>query len=123
MVGDYLESGSPVGSKAIAEKLEGEWGPSTIRAELAALERQGLLTHPHTSAGRMPTDSGYRLYAGALLVSGLARGDGLGSLDLSRMRREVDEAMRLDHGGTLADDRPSRPGHGTGAERRPHPPG
>jgi heat-inducible transcriptional repressor len=94
VVGDYLESGSPVGSKAIAEKLELEWGPSTIRAELAALERQGLLTHPHTSAGRVPTDAGYRLYAGSLLVAGLSRAEGPGELDLSRMRREVDEAMR-----------------------------
>ena len=64
----YLESGKPIGSAAIAEDPDVEWGPSTVRAELAALEREGYLTHPHTSAGRVPTDSGYRFYADALLV-------------------------------------------------------
>lgn len=96
VVDDYLQTGAPVGSKSIAERLELEWGPSTIRAELANLERLGLLTHPHTSAGRIPTDSGYRLYADSLLVAGLgARSGPTPSLDLSRMRREVDEAMRV----------------------------
>jgi heat-inducible transcriptional repressor len=95
VVDAYLESGKPVGSKAIAE-LEGvDWSPSTVRSELAALEAAGYLTHPHTSAGRMPTDAGYRFYAGSLLAPGAAlparRGPGI---DLTRMRREVDEAMR-----------------------------
>ena len=60
--------GRPVGSKAIAERPDFDWGPSTVRAELAALEREGYLTHPHTSAGRVPTDAGYRFYADALLA-------------------------------------------------------
>ena len=91
----YLKSGRPVGSKAIASLEEVEWGPSTVRGELAALEVGGYLTHPHTSAGRVPTDSGYRFYADSLLAPGTrlpARADA--RLDLSRMRREVDEAMR-----------------------------
>jgi heat-inducible transcriptional repressor len=95
VVDSYLESGKPVGSKAIAE-LEGvDWSPSTVRSELAALEAAGYLTHPHTSAGRVPTDAGYRFYAGSLLAPGAAlparRRPGV---DLTRMRREVDEAMR-----------------------------
>lgn len=72
VVGSYLESGKPVGSAAIAEDPDFDWGSSTVRAELAALEREGYLSHPHTSAGRVPTDSGYRFYADALVVSGLA---------------------------------------------------
>jgi heat-inducible transcriptional repressor len=92
VVGAYLESGKPVGSAAIAEGAEIEWRPSTIRAELAALEREGYLTHPHTSAGRVPTDSGYRFYADALLASGA--GPARGSIDLSAMRREIEEALR-----------------------------
>jgi heat-inducible transcriptional repressor len=96
VVGSYLESGNPVGSKAIAERPGIEWGPSTVRSELAALEQEGFLTHPHTSAGRVPTDSGYRFYADQLIVSGGdgARGGGKPSLELDRMRREVEEAMR-----------------------------
>ena len=70
VVGSYLESGKPVGSAAIAEDPDFDWGSSTVRAELAALEREGYLSHPHTSAGRVPTDSGYRFYADALVVSG-----------------------------------------------------
>src|SRR4051794_2579183 len=90
----HLESGEPVGSKAVAAMDEVEWAPSTVRAEFAALEHAGYLTHPHTSAGRVPTDAGYRFYADALLASGpKAAGSGTG-LDLSRMRREVEEAMR-----------------------------
>ena len=70
LVDSYLESGRPVGSKTIAERLDVEWGPSTVRAELAELERNGYLDHPHTSAGRIPTDAGYRFYADSLLASG-----------------------------------------------------
>jgi heat-inducible transcriptional repressor len=90
----YLESGKPVGSAAIAEMSGVEWGPSTVRGELAALERQGMLTHPHTSAGRVPTDSGYRFYADALIASGGKPGALERKLDLSRMRREIEEALR-----------------------------
>ncbi len=98
----HLESGEPVGSKAVAEIDEVEWAPSTVRSELAALEQAGYLTHPHTSAGRVPTDAGYRFYAGALLASGPKGKPGAGTaLDLSRMRREVEEAMR-ETTGTLA---------------------
>ena len=93
VVASYLESGRPVSSKAIAG-LEGlDWSPSTVRNELSALETGGYLTHPHTSAGRVPTDAGYRLYADALLVAPPVPARS-GTLDLSRMRREVDEAMR-----------------------------
>ena len=58
VVEEHLAAGQPVGSKALAVGME--WGPSTIRNELASLEELGLLTHPHTSAGRVPTDAGYR---------------------------------------------------------------
>jgi len=95
VVDSYLETGTPIGSAAIAERPDVHWGPSTVRAELAALEGQGFLTHPHTSAGRVPTDSGYRFYADALLASGAAlHGTAEGALDLTRIRREIEEALR-----------------------------
>src|SRR3954454_22009126 len=93
VVDAYLASAKPVGSKEVAEKREVKWGPSTVRAELAALEAVGYLTHPHTSAGRVPTDSGYRCYVDLLLASGAPPAVGV-ELELSRLRREVDEAMR-----------------------------
>jgi heat-inducible transcriptional repressor len=94
VVDAYLESGKPIGSAAVAEDPVVEWGASTVRGELAALEREGYLTHPHTSAGRVPTDSGYRFYADALLVSGAKPGAPAATLDLSQMRREIEEALR-----------------------------
>jgi heat-inducible transcriptional repressor len=89
----HVELGQPVGSKWLAERQELPWGPSTIRAELARLEELGLLQHPHTSAGRVPTDRGYREYVDSLLED-----DRLPvaapRLDLHSMRHEVEEAMR-----------------------------
>src|ERR1700749_3490415 len=89
LVQEYLDEGSPVGSKALSAAFE--WGPSTIRHELANLEDLGLLAHPHTSAGRVPTEAGYRYFVDRLLPeqpTGPA-------LSLSLVRREVDEAMRV----------------------------
>jgi heat-inducible transcriptional repressor len=90
----YLESGRPVPSKEVADRREVEWGPSTVRAELAALEAAGYLTHPHTSAGRIPTDTGYRRYVDGMVATGLVPAEPSVELELSRLRREVDEAMR-----------------------------
>jgi heat-inducible transcriptional repressor len=93
VVDAYLASARPVPSKDVAELPEVEWGPSTVRAELALLEAEGYLSHPHTSAGRVPTDSGYRRYVDLMLASG-SPPDARVELELSRLRREVDEAMR-----------------------------
>lgn len=90
----YLGSAKPVASKQIAARPEVEWGPSTVRAELAALEAAGYLTHPHTSAGRVPTDAGYRHYVDTLVAAGAPSAEARVRLELSRLRREVDEAMR-----------------------------
>jgi heat-inducible transcriptional repressor len=93
----YMTTGLPVGSKALASDPELNAGPSTVRHELAMLEEHGLLAHPHTSAGRVPTDAGHRFYVDRLLGSGdgavVARRDP--ALELQLVRREVDEAMRV----------------------------
>jgi heat-inducible transcriptional repressor len=85
---------SPVGSRWLAEQDDVPWGPSTVRSEFARLEEAGLLEHPHTSAGRIPTDSGYRFYVDQLLESGEDLPALRRPLKLSAMRREVEEAMR-----------------------------
>ena len=90
----HLEAGKPVGSKAVSEQRDVDWSPSTVRAELAALEQAGFLTHPHTSAGRLPTDAGYRRYVDMLLAAEPKPSGGSVELKLSRMQREVDDAMR-----------------------------
>ena len=93
VVEGYVEGGEPVGSKWLAECPDVPWGPSTVRAELARLEEAGLLEHPHTSAGRLPTDRGYRHYADEVLERGGLPAPREG-VHLTEMRREVDEAMR-----------------------------
>jgi heat-inducible transcriptional repressor len=87
----HQATGLPVGSKTLSADPELDCGPSTIRNELAILEEQGLLAHPHTSAGRVPTDAGRRFYVDRLLPAGPRRA----ALDLPLVRREVDEAMRV----------------------------
>jgi heat-inducible transcriptional repressor len=87
----HAATGQPVGSKTVAAEPDLDYGPSTVRNELAILEEQGLLAHPHTSAGRVPTDSGHRFYVDRLLPV-LSGGR---SLQLQLVRREVDEAMRV----------------------------
>lgn len=91
VIDGYLEAGAPVGSKTLAGDPELDCGASTIRSDLALLEEQGLLAHPHTSAGRVPTDAGYRLFVDGLLDAPVRRDR---SLELSLVRSEVDEAMR-----------------------------
>jgi heat-inducible transcriptional repressor len=87
----YQATVQPVASRTLAADPELRAGPSTVRHELAQLEEHGLLTHPHTSAGRVPTDSGYRYFVDRLLPATPRRGD----IELALTRREVDEAMRL----------------------------
>ena len=87
----HVSLGQPVGSKWLAEHFDMPWGPSTIRAELARLEELGLLQHPHTSAGRVPTDHGYRHYVDDLGERDLAARP---RLRLPAVRAEIDETMR-----------------------------
>jgi len=62
VVTGYVETAQPVGSSQVARDPVIEVSPATVRADMAALEREGYLTHPHTSAGRVPTDKGYRFF-------------------------------------------------------------
>ncbi|HUA11373.1 MAG TPA: heat-inducible transcriptional repressor HrcA [Solirubrobacteraceae bacterium] len=93
VVDGYLRTGMPVGSRAIAQDPTIACGPSTIRSELALLEEHGLLDHPHTSAGRVPTEAGQRFIVDRLLA-GQDELPGPGALHIELMRREVDAAMR-----------------------------
>ena len=66
IVEDFIATNEPVGSKAIADKHNLGVSPATIRNDMAALEEEGLIAQPHTSAGRVPTDAGYRLFVDRL---------------------------------------------------------
>jgi heat-inducible transcriptional repressor len=73
IVEEYVRTGEPVGSETLADRHRLGVSPATIRNEMSSLEELGLLTHPHTSAGRVPTDLGYRRYVDSLPPRGRLR--------------------------------------------------
>jgi heat-inducible transcriptional repressor len=93
VVEEYVATGQPVGSKALVERSGLDVSASTVRSELFELEAFGLLTHPHTSAGRVPTQSGYRVYTEEL-VGEIEGRPAPFPLDLTAMRNELEEALR-----------------------------
>jgi heat-inducible transcriptional repressor len=66
IVQSYIESGEPVGSRTLSRMIERSLSPATIRNIMADLEAEGYLSHPHTSAGRVPTELAYRVYVDSL---------------------------------------------------------
>lgn len=94
----FIASGAPVGSRHIAGMPGIDFAPSTVRYELARLESLGYLSHPHTSAGRVPTDRGYRYYVDRLVPRGggaLVPAEVLETaIDLGEMRKEVEGALQ-----------------------------
>ncbi len=80
IVEEYIATALPVGSSHIAKSNEFAVSSATVRNDMAALEREGFLTHPHTSAGRIPTDKGYRFFVDNLVPNGT-----LGSLEQAKV--------------------------------------
>lgn len=95
VVARFRVTGQPVGSKLLSNDPDLGLGPSTIRNELALLERQGLLNHPHTSAGRVPTDAGHRYFVDHLLPATAPGAAARPSIELALVQHELDEAMRV----------------------------
>lgn len=97
VVQEYVQTAQPVGSQVIAQHYDLGVSPATIRNDLAALERAGLLTHPHTSAGRVPTDAGYRYYVQHLMpVAELPSAERRDiRVQFAMARQELDQWLRL----------------------------
>src|SRR5581483_1482634 len=93
VVEEYVATGQPVGSRTLVDRSDFGVSSSTVRGELAELERIGLLTHPHTSAGRVPTEAGYRLYVDGLLERQEPRPSEF-PLGLPLEQAEVEEALQ-----------------------------
>jgi heat-inducible transcriptional repressor len=81
IVDAYVRTGEPVGSRTIARRLDEQLSPATIRNVMADLEEAGLLMAPHTSAGRIPTDAGLRLYVDGLLEIGTINEEERGTIE------------------------------------------
>ncbi len=73
IIDHFVKTAQPVGSKTIILSYNFKVSPATIRNDMARLEEEGLITQPHTSAGRVPTDKGYRLYVDELADYNLAK--------------------------------------------------
>jgi len=95
LVETYLETGDPVGSRTLSKAATVSLSPASIRNVMADLEELGLLTSPHTSAGRMPTEAGLRLFVDALLqVGDLTEEERAGiEAQLSGSNQPVDDAL------------------------------
>lgn len=91
IVDEFVTSHEPVGSKAIAQKHALGVSPATIRNDMAALEDEGYIAAPHTSAGRIPTDKGYRLF-----VDKLSAIKPLSSAERTAISQFLDQAVDLD---------------------------
>lgn len=93
VIEEYIASGAPVGSKHLSEHHGLGVAASTIRNDLADLEDMGMLAHPHTSAGRVPTDAGYRHYVDAVVTERREAPPAV-LLEHDRARSEIDDALR-----------------------------
>jgi len=91
IVEDYVATREPVGSKALVERHHLGVSPATVRNDMAALEEEGFIAQPHTSAGRIPTDKGYRLF-----VDRLAAVQPLSSAERRAITTFLDGAVDLD---------------------------
>ena len=87
----YLERGAPVGSKMLAGSVS--LSPASIRGVMQELEELGLLTHPHTSAGRMPTETGLRLFVDGIMQASLPGAAERAAIEAQIRDRPVEEAL------------------------------
>lgn len=91
IVQDYVQTSEPVGSKALLERHQLGVSAATVRNDMATLEEEGLISAPHTSAGRVPTDAGYRLF-----VDRLSEVKPLSAAERAAIRRFLEGAVDLD---------------------------
>lgn len=87
----YLERGQPIGSKSLSGAVN--LSPASIRSVLAELEDRGLLTHPHTSAGRLPTETGLRLFVDGIMQSHLPSAEERAAIEGQVKDRPLEEAL------------------------------
>ena len=101
VVESYLETGEPVGSKTLTESLTEKVSPATIRNVMSDLEHLGLLDSPHTSAGRIPTHVGLRLFVDGLLEVGTVSGSERSEIERSLDTNEPDIGDMMDKVGSM----------------------
>lgn len=101
VVESYLETGEPVGSRTLTQRLEEQVSAATIRNTMQDLEGLGLLDSPHTSAGRIPTETGLRLFVDGVLETGSIDGLDRSEIERSMSEPQPDVSAVLDRAGTV----------------------
>ncbi|MEM8787020.1 MAG: heat-inducible transcriptional repressor HrcA [Pseudomonadota bacterium] len=101
LVESYLETGDPVGSRTLSRTLDTSLSPATIRNSMQDLEHLGLLDSPHTSAGRVPTELGLRLFLDGFLQVGEVSADERSEIERSLGHEDPDVTTMLDRAGAL----------------------
>ena len=87
IISNYIRTAEPVGSRTLSRNFDMAISPATIRNEMSDLEEMGYLTHPHTSAGRVPSDKAYRLYVNSMMEK----------VEISpEAKRNIKETLRAD---------------------------
>ena len=125
VIEEYLDTATPVGSQSLVGRYGLDVSPATVRSAMADLEAIGLLTHPHTSAGRIPSDLGYRVFVESLMREAELDGRDRTMIrhQFSQVQLRTDEWLRL-AASILASSTqsasvvtPARAGHGPGSRR------
>ena len=95
LIEEYVARALPVGSRTLTERYRFGVSPATIRNELSALEEEGYISQPHTSAGRVPTDFGYRTFVDDLIESGVVSDDETADAAIGQLRETAAELDEL----------------------------
>lgn len=102
IITEFIQTAEPVGSKSILVSYNFDISAATIRNDMATLEKEGLLTHPHTSAGRIPTDLGYRVFVNDLVDYNETKKEAATTLkqirdqfQKNKVKRKVQEAVSI----------------------------
>src|SRR3989339_1308845 len=88
IIQQFILTASPVGSRNITKRYDLGISPATVRNIMSDLEESGFINHPHTSAGRMPTDKGYRLYVDSLMEL-----EHLNKIDQRKIKHSFDQSF------------------------------
>ncbi len=94
VINEYIRSAQPIGSALLSEKAGMDLSPATYRNELAVLEKEGFLTQPHTSAGRIPTEKAYQYFVDTLMTKKSYQPKDRNDLKLS-IKRDLDQDQML----------------------------
>jgi len=97
IIKEHIKSGAPVGSSILVEKYKLDISPATVRNEMMALEEEGYIIQPHTSAGRIPTEKAYNLYLSNLKTKKFTQSEvkGLNEILHNKEERDMKEAAKL----------------------------